>query len=113
MPRFDEAHRNKPIAFDPAREKFLLLDEIASGREPLVPLEVLSEPDFKRLVVERIRRDPSFAAQSMSGPIMTGEDAIRAIDRDEPFGRQTVEADRGYLRFLHQQIAAELESRRR
>jgi len=109
MPTIDEAHRGKPIAFDPGRGKFILLEEVAAGLEPLVPIRSLSEEDFRRLVVERIRRDPTFAAQAMSGPAMTGEATIRAIERGEPFGRATLEAERGYLRYLHEQVAAELK----
>ena len=99
IPEPDEANRKKPLCYDPARRKFILFDDIVSGREKIVPLESLSQDDLKKLVIERHRAGPDYRVQADWGsPAQSRDDVVRAIERDEPFGRITVEAETSYLR---------------
>lgn len=104
MPKIEGPDRKKPLCYDPERGKFITYDEILSGREQIVPLERLSAEDLKRLVIERQRVGPDYRAQAMSGPLMSRDDVVEAILRDEPFGLATVEADFSHLRDLLAQI---------
>ncbi len=98
VPKMDASSRAKPLAYDPAREKLIYYDEIVSGREAIVPVETLSEADFKRLVVERLRAGPDFRMQAISGRLYTCDEAIAAVERDETDVRRLIEAERSYLR---------------
>jgi hypothetical protein len=104
MPKIEGPDRKKPLCYDPGRKKYITFDEIISGNEQIVPLELLSEEDRKQLVVERQRRGPDYKMQPMSGPMMTRDNVVEAIIRDEPIGRATVEAELSYLRDLLSQI---------
>lgn len=104
MPKIEGPDRNKPLCYDPERGKFITFDEILSGTEQIVPLERLSAEDIKRLVIERQRVGPDYRVQAMSGSLMSRDDVVEAILRDEPFGLATVEADFSHLRDLLAQI---------
>jgi hypothetical protein len=97
LPKIDPSSQAKPLAYDPARKKFIYYDEIVSGREKIVPVDALSEADFKKLVVERLRAGPDFRMQAISGPPYGRDQVIAAIERDEPDGRMTLEAEKSYL----------------
>jgi hypothetical protein len=112
MPKIEGPDRNKPLCYDPKRDKFITFDEILSGTEQIVPLERLSAADLTRLVVERQRAGPDYRVQVMSGSLMTRDDVVEAILRDEPFGRTTVEADLSHLRDLLTQIEEALRQQR-
>jgi hypothetical protein len=109
MPRIDEANRRKPLCYDPSRKKFIYFDEIVSRKEPIVPMEVLSDEDFRKLVIERQRAGPDYKVQAISGPLHTRDDVIRAIERNEPFGRATLKAERSALRDLLAEIQRNLK----
>lgn len=104
MPKIEGPDRKKPLCYDPERDKFITFDEILSGTEEIVPLERLSAEDLKRLVVERQRVGPDYRVQAMSGPLMSRDDVVRAILRDDPFGLATIEAEVSHLRDLLAQI---------
>jgi hypothetical protein len=110
LPKIDEANRKKPLSYDAQRGKFLLYDDIVSGKETIVPIDRLSEADLKKLVVERQRTGPDYRVQAMSGSPLSRDDVIRAIERDEPFGRMTVEAERSYLQEFLAEIQGALSS---
>ena len=109
MPIIEGPHLLKPVSYDPARGKFILFEEIVSGEETIVPVDVLSAVDFKKLVIERQLAGPDFNVQSMSGSRLSRDDVVQAIQENEPFGTMTIEAEKSYLRDLLQQIQQELE----
>ena len=111
IPKIEGPDRRKPLCYDPRRQKFITFDEILSGEEPIVPLDDLGSEDLKRLVIERQRVGPDYRVRSMSGPVMTRNDVIAAIERGEEFGRATIEADASHLRDLHAQIAEAMKDR--
>lgn len=108
LPTLDPVNARKPLCYDPARKKLITYDEIVSGREAIVPVDALSEPDLKTLVLARLRAGPDFHVRAMSGPAMSRDDVVRAVERDEPFGRDTLEGERIALRELLARIAGSL-----
>lgn len=109
MPKFDEASLKKPLCYDPARKKFIYFREIAARKEPIVPVDSLSESDFRKLVIERQRAGPDYKVQAISGPPYNRDDVVRAIERDEPFGRVAMEAEKSALRDLLEEIKRNLK----
>jgi len=109
LPRIDKANRDKPLCYDPNRKKFITYDEIIAGTERIHPVDALSDADFQELVIERQRRGPAYRVQAMSGPPLSREDVIRSIERNEPFGRMTKDAERSALRDLLRQIDENLK----
>jgi hypothetical protein len=110
MPEMDETSRKRPLCYDPSRNKFILYDDIVSGKEKIIPVDSLSEDDLKKLVIKRWRVLPKrTTVQAISGPPLSRDKVIRAIERDEPFGRLTLEADKSYLRDLLDEIQRNLE----
>jgi hypothetical protein len=108
MPQIEGPDRKKPLCYDPERAKFITFDEIISGTEQIVPLESLNEEDRKKLIIERQRVGPDYKVQAMSGPLMSRDDVVKAIQRGEPFGLATIEADSSHLRDLLAQIRENL-----
>ena len=104
IPKIEGPDRKKPLCYDPERSKFITLDEILSGSEQIVPLDRLSDNDLKRLVLERQRVGPEYRVQVMSGALISRDDVVELIRRDEPFGRATIEADLSHLRDLLTEI---------
>ena len=88
MPKMGAEGRRRPLCYDPQREKYISFDDIVLGREKIVPIEGLSEEDFKKLVIRRWQSLPEEkTVQSISGPPYSRDDVIRAIEQDEPFGK--------------------------
>jgi hypothetical protein len=108
MPKIDQANRMKPLCYDPARRKFILFDEVVSGKERIIPIETLSQSDLKKLVIERLRAGPDFKVQAISGPPHSRDDIVRLIEQDEPFGQIHLEADKSYLRDFLKEIQRNL-----
>ncbi len=105
MPKMDEQSRKRPISYDPSRDKFILYDDVISGKEKIVPVESLSEEDLKKLVIRRYQvLEEDNVVQPMSGPRYKPADVIRAIQQNEPFGKMTVQAETAYLKHLLEQI---------
>ncbi len=113
LPDIKGPDRDKPLTYDPERQKFITFDELVSGQEPAVPIESLSRDDVKRLILERQRLSPPYKVMDLNGHLMTREDVIRAIETDSDFGRLTVEAEASHLSDLLQQIRNEMPSRGR
>lgn len=112
MPKIEGPDRKKPLCYDPMRGKFITFDEIISGLEQIVPLDRLSSEDLTNLVIERQRVGPDYRVQAMSGSLTSRDDVVKAILRDEPFGRATVEADISHLRDLLSQIEEAMRQRK-
>ncbi len=108
LPKINEANLAKPLCYDPSRNKFIYFDEIVSRKEPIVPVDTLSDNDFKKLVIERQRAGPDYKVQAISGPPYSRNDVIRAIEHNEPFGKVTLEAEKSALRDLLAQIQKNL-----
>ncbi len=109
LPEIDEKNRNRPLCYDSARKKFILFDEIVAGEEQIISVDDLSGEDLKRLVIQRWRElPPDTVIRNMSGPPYTRDDVIRAIEQDQPFGRETVEMEKGYLRYFLAEIKQNL-----
>lgn len=100
MPMMDGANRKKPLCYDPARKRFIYYEEILSGKEPVVLPSTLSKGDQKALILKRYHDGPDFSAQTISGPLTSRNDLVRAIQNDEEIGRVTVEAEISYLNEL-------------
>ncbi len=110
LPEIDDRDRRKPLCYDPERDKFIIFDEIATGQEKIVPPDQLSADDLKKLVIERLASGPDFSVQAMSGPPMSRDDVIEAVDKGESFGQLTLEAEKSYLRRILSEIEQALET---
>ena len=104
MPKIDAANAKKPLGYDASRKKYILFEEILTGKEVIIPIDSLSNEDFKKLVIERQLAGPDYRVQSISGTPMSRDDVVRAIRMGEPFGRMTLEAEKSYLRDLLTEI---------
>jgi hypothetical protein len=111
MPKIDGPNLKKPLCYDPKRKKFIYYDEIVSGREKIIPVENLSPGDLKKLIVERHRSGPDYRVQAISGLPLSRDDVVRAMEKDESFGRDTIEAERSYLISLLAEIRKNLKKR--
>ena len=108
LPKIDSRNIRKPLCYDPIRKKFILYDEIVSGVEKIIPVEVLSPDDTKKLVIERIEKGPDDTMQTISGTPMTKRDIIDAIISDDEIGRMTLEAEVSMLKDLLRNIKSNL-----
>jgi hypothetical protein len=108
LPKIDAANLKKPLCYDPARKKFIYYADIVSGAERIIPVDTLSPEDRKKLIVERQKAGPDYKLQPMSGPLMTRDDVVKAIERDNPVGLTTVDAEVAYLGELLDEIRRNL-----
>jgi hypothetical protein len=108
LPNIDPISQTKPLGYDPVRGKFIYYNEIISGSEQIIPVETLSDADFKTLVIERLRSGPNFRMQSMGGPLYTRDQVIVAIECDAPDMRPFLDAEMSYLRAFIQEIKENL-----
>ena len=109
MPEMDETQRRKPLCYDPERNKFIYFDEIISGEEKIIPPDTLSDRDKKKLIIKRHEESPDYKVQAISGPPLSRDDVIKAIEQDQDFGVITVQAEIAYLRDFLKQIQQNLE----
>jgi hypothetical protein len=100
LPKIDSRNRDKPLCYDPQRKKFILFNEITSGKEKIIPLEKLSFSDKKLLIVERQKKGPDYTIQPISGIPYTRDMVVSSILRDEELGKMTMEADLSMLKDL-------------
>lgn len=98
LPEMQGPGRFKPLCYNPETGKFISYDEIASGKERPVSLDMLSEEEKRILVLERNRQGADYKVQSMSGAPMTRDDVVREIEAQSEFGRMTVDAELSYLK---------------
>jgi hypothetical protein len=108
LPQIDPAHRDKPLTYDPSRNKFITFDEIVSGEEKIVPVDTLSDADVKKLVIERQLKGPDYTIRSISGEPLSRDAVVEAIEQDEPFGQVMVDAEKSYLQDFLKEIAQNL-----
>jgi len=109
LPEINEQNRKKPLCYDPERKKFIYFDEIVSGKERIIPVDELSEADLKKLIIERHRAGPDYKVQAISGPPLTRDDVVEAIQKDQDFGLVTVQAEKSYLRDFLNRLQQKLD----
>ncbi len=110
MPQMDDESRKRPISYDPEHGTFISFDDVVSGKQKIVPLDALSNDDLKTLVIERWRVLPEdTTVRAISGKPLSRDDVIRAIEKGEPFGQITLEAEKSYLRDLLNEIEQNLK----
>lgn len=110
LPKIDEANIKKPLCYDPARRKYIMFNEIVSRKEKIVPVDSLSETDFQKLVIERLKSGPDFKGGPMESPFMSRDDIIASIKRNDKYGQQFLEAEKSSLRDLLAWIQRSLDS---
>lgn len=104
LPKIEGPARNKPLSYDPVRDKFILYDDILSGKEKIVPLETLSYEQQKKLVLERNRVAPEYTIGIIAGGIYPKNEVIVAIENDTELGKTAIKAEIAYLSELLKQI---------
>jgi hypothetical protein len=109
LPDIQEADRLKPLCYDPARDKFILYEELVAGAEHIVPLEGLTDEQVTRLVAERNRAGPDYTVQDFSGATRTRDQVTEDVLAGNEFGREHMEADLMHLSRLLNQIEEALE----
>lgn len=110
-PAIDDKDIRKPICYDPCDGKYIFYEEVLSGKQKIIPIETLSDDDFKQLVIKRLNTGPDFTVQSISGPPFTRDDVVRAVVHNEPFGRDTLDAEKAYLRDFLASLQQQLNGR--
>jgi len=108
LPQIDSRNKAKPLCYDVNRNKFIMYDEIISGKEKIIPVANLSREEQKILVIERIKKGPDFTMQTMTGSPMDKNAIIDAIIKDEDIGKMTLEAEISMLSDLLREIAKNL-----
>lgn len=109
LPIMDEANRKRPLGYDHVRKKFIYFDQIVSGEEKIIPLEALTEADFEKLVIKRLRVLPkNTKVYSISGSMITRDEMIRAIQEGTPDGQETLQMERTYLAEFLKEIQSNL-----
>lgn len=109
LPKIEGPARNKPVSYDPLRDKFILFDDILSGKEKIVPVENLSYEQQKKLVLERNRVSPEYTIGTITGGIYPKKEVIVGIEGDTELGKTTVRAEISYLSELLKQIEEALK----
>lgn len=109
LPEITGPDRQKPLCYDPERNKFIYFDEIITGKEKIVPLEKLNHEQLKKLVVERNRAGPDYIVQVLSGAKYSRDDVIKEIRKQSEFGKMSIQAEVSYLSDLLKQIEEALQ----
>jgi hypothetical protein len=105
----DRPSQKKPLCYDPVLDKFIYYQEIITGKEKIIPVDSLSDDDFKKLVIKRVRSGPEITGGPMTSPFHSRENTIKAIKDNTKFGQQTLEAEKSILRDLLAEIERNLE----
>jgi len=109
LPDIKGPDRQKPLCYDPKRDKFILYDELRSGKERIVPLAQLTHEQLKKLVVERYRRGSDFKLQyGFSGPKLSRDDVAREIMAETDIGKALMKDEISYLSDLLKHIEENL-----
>ncbi|MBA7625238.1 hypothetical protein ES703_32664 [subsurface metagenome] len=109
LPDIKGPDRQKPLCYEPKRDKFILYDELRSAKERIVPLEQLTHEQLKKLIVERNRRGSDYRIRwGFGGPAYSRDDMIREITAETDVGKSAMEAEISYLSDLLKQIEENL-----
>ncbi len=109
FPIIDRPSQKKPLCYDPVRDKFIYYQEIITGKEKIIPVDSLSDDDFKKLVIKRVRSGPEVTGGPMTSPFHSRDDTINEIKNGTEFGQQTLLAEKAVLRDLLSEIERNLE----
>ena len=109
FPILDHFDQKKPLCYDSVRDKFIYYQEIITGKEKIIPIDSLSDADFKKLVIKRVRSGPEIIGGPMTSPFHSREDTINAIKSDTKFGQQTLQTEKSMLRDLLAEIERNLD----
>jgi hypothetical protein len=104
LPEITGPDRQKPLCYDPERDKFIYFDDIITGKEKIVPLDKLNHEQLKKLVIERNQAGPDYTMQVLSGLKYTRDDVIKEIRKQSDFGKMSMQAEVSYLSDLLRQI---------
>ncbi len=109
LPKLNADAQKQPLCYDHERDKFIYYQEIITRKEKIIPVDALSDDDFKKLVIKRVRSSLEFTGGPMTGPFYSRDDTIKAIKGNTKFGQQTLEAQKSMLRDLLADIEQNLE----
>ena len=109
LPNIPEPDRKKPLCYDPLRDRFIYLDDLAERKEKVIALDRLTQEQVKKLVIERLKVGPDFQGTSISGPPFTRDDVVKAIEDDTEFGESILTAETTALSELLQKIEEALQ----
>ncbi|HCO95479.1 MAG TPA: hypothetical protein DIU00_16275 [Phycisphaerales bacterium] len=99
LPKIKGLARKKPVCYDPKKDRFITLDDLDANKAQIVPLDILTDEQLKRLVIERNRVGEDYKLETnWKEPAKSPNDIIKQIEDDTELGRVTVEADINYLR---------------
>jgi hypothetical protein len=108
LPLITGPDRDKPLCYDPGRSVFIYYDDLISGKEKVIPLDVLSHDQLKMLIIERNKVGPDYKVATLTGQFYSRDDVVKAIAAQTDFGRMTVQAEASMLSNLLKQIEAAL-----
>lgn len=101
----------RPISYDPSRRQYIYIDDVFTGKEEIIPIDLLSREDQKRLVIMRLKAEnPNTKSQPMTGFSVTRDELIKAVKNDEPSGIMQLEMQLHYLGNFLGAIQTYLES---
>ena len=99
LPEIKGLIRKKPVCYDPKKNHFITIDDLEANKANIVPLELLTDEQLKRLVIERNRIGENYKIQTnWSEPPQSRNDIIKQIEDNTESGRMAVEAEIMYLR---------------
>ena len=99
LPEIKGLTRKKPVCYDPQKNRFITIDDLEANKANIVPLDLLTDEQLKRLVIERNRVGENYRVQTnWSEPSQSRNDIIKQIEDDTESGRMAVEAEIMYLR---------------
>jgi len=109
LPDIKGANRLKPLGYDPKTQKYILYDDIISGKAEIVPLEKLTDEQLKNLIAERQRVGPDYTMANLNGEMRTRDEIVQEILNETDFGKMIIHAEKSYLTDFLKQIKAALE----
>lgn len=109
LPKLDNLSLRKPLSYDRKRHKFIYYNDLISGDEKIIFMDDLSIEEKKTLIIERIKQDPNYTIQSISGIAYSRDDIIQAIQTNDDIGKMTLEAETSMLNDLLKNIAMNLK----
>jgi hypothetical protein len=98
LPEIKGLARKKPVCYDPEKDRFITIDDLDTNKANIVPLNLLTDEQLKRLVIERNRAGEDYKVQTnWSEPPHSRNDIIKQIEDDTESGRMAVKAEIMYL----------------
>ncbi len=111
LPNIQGADRHKPLCFDPQRNLFITYDDILSGKEKIIHLNILNYDQLKKLIIKRNQIGPDYQIASFNGQVYSRDDVIKAIEEESDFGKMSLNAEKLMLSDLLTEIEQEFQKR--